>query len=115
MPRCTTEAMALHLEEIGQAVTPGVQAVLLLDEAGWHTTKKLAVPANITLLPLPVRIPELNPVENLWQFMRDNWLGNRVFKSYADILDHCCEAWNTLINRPWRIISNGLRAWAHGF
>jgi hypothetical protein len=72
MPRCTTEAMALHLEEIAEAVAPSAHAVLLLDQAGWHTTKNLAVPANITLLPLPARSPELNPVENLWQFMRDN-------------------------------------------
>ncbi|KQP61138.1 hypothetical protein ASF41_22810 [Methylobacterium sp. Leaf111] len=49
-------------------------------------------------LPLPVRSPELNPVENLWQFMCDNWLGNRAFTYYTDILDHCCHAWNTLIN-----------------
>jgi len=73
------------------------------------------VPANITLLPLPARSPELNPVENLWQFMRDNWLGNRTFTSYADILDHCCHAWNTLINRPGRIMSIGRREWAYGF
>ena len=53
MPRCTTEAMALHLEEIAQAVAPGAHAVLLLDQADWHTTKNLAVPGNITLLPLP--------------------------------------------------------------
>ena len=115
MPRGTTEAMALHREEIAQAVAPGAHAVLLLDQAGWHTTGKLAVPANITLLPLPARAPELNPVENLWQFMRDNWLGNRVSTSYADILDHCCRAWNTLIDRPGRIMPIGLRAWAHGF
>jgi transposase len=47
---------------------------------------------------LPARSPELNPVENLWQFMRDNWLGNRAFTSHTDILDHCYHAWNTLIN-----------------
>jgi hypothetical protein len=115
MPRCTTEAMTLHLEEIASAVAPGAHAVLLLDQAGWHTTKKLTVPANITLVPLPARSPELNPVETIWQFMRDNWLGNRIFTSYADILDHCCYAWNTLIDRPWHIMSIGLRAWAHGF
>ena len=68
------------------------------------------MPANITLLPLPARSPKLNPVENLWQFMRDNWLGNRTFTSYADILDHCCHTWNTLINRPGRIMSIGKRA-----
>lgn len=63
MPRCTTEAMALHLEEIAKVVAPGAHAVLLLDQAGWHTTRKLAVPENITLLPLPARSPELNPVD----------------------------------------------------
>ena len=44
---------------------------------------------NITLLPLPPKSPELNPVENIWQFMRDNWLSNRVFESDDNILDHC--------------------------
>ena len=55
------------------------------------------------------------PVENIWQFMRDNWLSNRVFKSYDDLVDHCCEAWNRLTDQPWRIMSIGLRDWAHGF
>ena len=49
----------------------------------------------------------------MWQFMRDNWLANRVFASYTDILDHCCHAWRKLTDQPWRIISLGLRAWAH--
>ena len=56
---------------------------------------------------------ELNPVENIWQYMRDNWLSNRIFKSYDDIVDHCCYAWNTLVDRPWQIMSIGLRQWAH--
>jgi hypothetical protein len=59
--------------------------------------------------------PELNPVENIWEFMRDNWLSNRVFKSYADIVDHCCHAWNKLVEQPWTIMSIGLRRWAHQF
>jgi transposase len=58
-----------------------------------------SVPANITLLPLPAKSPELNPVENVWQLMRDNWLSNRVFTSYKDIIDHCRHAWNKLIAR----------------
>lgn len=115
MPRCDTDAMNLHLIEISKAVAPGAHAVLLLDQAGWHTTAKLAVPANITLLPLPPRCPELNPQENVWQFIRDNWLSNRVFQSYADILDHCCDAWNKLVDQPWRIMSIGRREWAHRF
>ena len=114
LPRCTTEAMALHLAEIAQAVAPGAHAVLLLDRAGWHVSTKLMVPDNITLVPLPPRSPELNPVENVWQFLRDNWLSNRVFRCYDDILDQCCHAWNRLTDQPWRIMSLGLRDWAHG-
>jgi transposase len=113
LPRCNTAAMALHLAEISQAVAPGAHAVLLLDQAGWHLSDKLAVPDNITLLPLPSKSPELNPVENIWQYIRDNWLSNRIFRSYEDILDHCCHAWNKLIDRPWQIMSIGLREWAH--
>ena len=113
MPWCDTAAMAEHLKEISIAVDPGCHAVVLLDQAGWHGSARLAVPDNITLLPLPPRAPELNPVENVWQFMRDNRLSNRVFASYTDILDHCCHAWRRLIKQPWRIISLGLRAWAH--
>src|SRR3546814_2896072 len=66
-------------------------------------------------MPLPPMCPELNPVENVWQFMRDNWLSNRIFQSYDDIVDHCCFAWNKLVEQPWRIMSLGLRQWAYGF
>ncbi len=97
MPYCNSDAMDHHLAEISEAVDDNAHAVVLLDQAGWHTTKKLNIPENITLMPLPPRAPELNPVENIWQFMRDNWLSNRVFKSYDDIVDHCCFAWNRLI------------------
>jgi len=107
--------MSLHLSEISQAVAPGAHAVVLLDQAGWHQSKRLLIPANITLVPLPAKAPERNPVENVWQFLRENWLSNRVFRSYEDILDHCCAAWNKLIDQPWRIMSIGLRDWAHGF
>ncbi|ARU15825.1 transposase [Croceicoccus marinus] len=115
MPRCNSEAMSMHLEEIAFHVAPGAHAVLLLDQAGWHGSAELVVPANITLMPLPPRCPELNPVENVWQFMRDNWLSNRIFKSYDDIVDHCCFAWNKLVDQPWRIMSIGMRQWAHGY
>jgi transposase len=107
--------MNLHLAEIAKDVAPGRHAILLLDQAGWHTSDKLEIPPNITVLPLPAKCPELNPVENVWEFMRDNWLSNRVFKSYDDLLDHCCESWNKLTDQPWRIMSIGTRKWAHRF
>ena len=107
--------MNLLLAEIGKNVAPDAHAALLVDRAGWHMTDKLVIPPNITIVPLPAKCPELNPAENVWQFLRDNWLSNRVFKSYDDIVDHCCDAWNKLIDQPWRIMSIGLRDWAHGF
>jgi hypothetical protein len=115
LPACNTEAMNLHLAEIAKAVALGAHAVLLVDQAGWHMSTRLVVPPNITILPLPPKSPELNPVENIWQFMRDNWLSNRVFKCYDDLVDHCCDAWNKLVEQPWKIMSIGLRKWAHEF
>jgi len=115
LPRCNTEAMQHHLDEISLLVTPAAHAILIVDRAGWHMTNKLIIPDNITILPLPPRSPELNPVENIWQFMRDNWLSNRIFNSYDEIVAVCCDAWNKLINQPWKIMSIGMRDWAHGY
>ncbi|HHW78782.1 MAG TPA: IS630 family transposase [Xanthomonadaceae bacterium] len=115
MPWCDTHAMNQHLIEISRNVDDKAHAILIMDQAGWHMSNKLSVPENITILPPPPKSPELNPVENVWQFMRDNWLSNRVFKSYDDIVDHCCYAWRTLQARPWNIMSIGRRQWAQGF
>ncbi|PDT42081.1 IS630 family transposase [Sinorhizobium fredii] len=115
MPWCDTYAMTQHLAEISRHVAKDAHAVLIVDQAGWHMSNNLIVPENITILPLPPKSPELNPVENLWRFMRENWLSNRVFKSYDDIVAHCCNAWRKLENQPWRIMSIGRRAWANGF
>lgn len=94
---------------------PGRHAALLVDQAGWHLSAGLVTPGNITIVALPAKCPELNPQENVWQFMRDNWLSNHVFQSYDAIVDHCCEAWNKLIAQPWLIMSIGLRSWAGRF
>ncbi len=96
MPRANTEAMDLHLEEISRAVAPNAHAVVLLDQAAWHTTAKLGIPENISLVPLPPKSPELNPAENVWQYLRQNWLSNRVFDSYEAIVEASCQAWNNL-------------------
>ena len=105
--------MTEHLAGIGKAVDPDARAVVIPDQAGWRMPGRLMAPGNITLPPLPPRSPGLNPVENVWQIMRDNWLPNRVLESCDDIVDHCCKAWNKLVNQPSRIVSTGLREWAH--
>jgi len=113
LPLADTAAMTLHLAEIGSQVAPGAHAVVVLDGAGWHRPAgRLRLPDNISLLHLPPYSPELNPVENIWQFLRQNHLGNRVFDTYDAIVDACCAAWNALIAAPERIRSIATRDWA---
>jgi hypothetical protein len=95
LPHADTEAMQLRLEEISRSVARGAHAVLLLDRAGWHTSGRLAVPKNITVILLPSRAPELNPVENVWQYLRANWLSNSVFDTYEGIIDPACRLGET--------------------
>ena len=71
------------------------------------------MPPNITPIFLPPRSPELNPVENIWQYIRANWLSNRIFENYDAIIDAACEAWNKLLAVPNTIRSIGIRDWAH--
>ncbi len=119
LPYANAEAMNLHLAEIGRHVTPGAHAVLVLDGAGWHGAgwhgagdPTPTVPANLTLLPLPPRSPELNPVENVWQYLRQNRLSLRVWPDYAAIVETCCAAWNDLVGMPDRVASITRREWA---
>ncbi len=80
--------MNLHLVEIAQAVAPGAHAGMLVDRAGWHLTTALIIPETISIIPLPAKCPELSRVENIWQFMRDNWHSNRIFETCEKIIDH---------------------------
>ena len=112
LPYANTEAMTLHLAEIARAVAPGAHAVLVLDGAGWHGGKDLVVPDNITLLPLPPYAPELNPVENVWQYLRSNKLAITVFEPCADIVDTCRDARTSFANDPAAVASITSRKWA---
>jgi transposase len=87
MPEANTKAMEAHLAAVGRImVSPGAHAVLVLDGAAWHTTPKLRIPDNISLLLLPAYTPELNPMENVWEFLRQNLLSHRVWESYNAIV-----------------------------
>jgi transposase len=113
MPAANSEAMNEHLAEISTQVTPGSVAVLPCDRAGWHQTgRKLSVPDNIVLLPLPPYSPELNPMEKVWDYLRQNKLRARVWDNYEAIVDACKRGWDFLINDPARIRSIGTREWA---
>jgi len=113
LPYADKEAMTLHLAEISNAVAPGAHAVVIVDGAGWHKPGgRLKLPDNISTLVLPPYSPELNPQENIWQYLRQNYLSNRVFDTYNAIVDACCAAWNALIQQPDQIMSIASREWA---
>ena len=112
MPSVNIEAMNLHLAEIAKEVPCGVHAVVIIDGAGWHLEGgELIVPDNISLLRLPPYSPELNAQENIWQFLRQNFLAGRIFDTYEEIVDACCDAWKALINEAGRIQSIASRDW----
>ncbi len=112
-PTANTEMMNLHLAEISTQVAKGAIAVVTCDGAGWHQQGgQLVVPDNIALLHLPPYSPELNPMENIWDYLRQNKLCALVWDSYDAIVDACKTAWNWLIADPGRIESIGTRHWA---
>src|SRR5207248_4117273 len=100
LPAADTDAMSMHLAEIGRRVAPGAHAALVIDGAGYHVAARLAVPRNITLVRLPPYAPELNPVENVWEYLRGNKLAVTVFESYDDIVDKSCAAWRFFADDP---------------
>jgi hypothetical protein len=113
MPAANTEGMNAHLTEISAQIAPGAHAVLVCDGAGWHQAGgRLSVPANISLLHLPPYAPELNPMENVWEYLRANKLSMLVWHRYEAIVDACCSAWNWLLDDADRITSITTRAWA---
>jgi hypothetical protein len=112
LPKVNIGAMEAHLAEISRCVSRGAHAVLVLDRAGWHASPRLRVPDNISLIPLPPYAPELNSMENVWEYMRENWLSHRVWDSYDAIVAACCDAWNKLMRMPEQIASITKRSWA---
>lgn len=113
MPYANTDTMQIHLEHISIKITEGRHAVIVLDQAGWHTTKKLKNFKNITLIPLPAASPELNPTEQVWQQLRKNNLANRCYKNEEDIVMSCCDAWNEFEEMPGAVKSLCSRKWAN--
>jgi hypothetical protein len=113
LPSVNIHAMNLHLKEISRQVASGAHAVVTRDGAGWHQGGgRLKLPDNISLLRLPPYAPELNPQENIWQFLRQTYLANRVYDTYEALVDACCDAWNAQTATPDTITSIASRDWA---
>ena len=111
LPEATTASMGVFLAAFAERLAPGTHAVLILDQAGWHGARRLVVPGNLTLLPLPACSPELvgqrrcPTVERVWLCLRERFLSHRVLESYTAVLDAACDAWNALVAETGRLAS----------
>ena len=113
LPEVSTIGTNLLLQEIASHVSERRHAVVLIDNAGWHTTDKIEVPKNLTLVNLPPYSPELNAIERVWQYLRDRYLSGCLFSDEAAIVEACCKAWNRLVQETARIRSLADRSWIH--
>ena len=103
------EAMEKHIQAVSKTIPSNHHGVIVMDKAPWH--RSLKVPENVTIVHLPSYSPELNPSENVWEYLKNNFLSNRVFNTMEDIMDACCNAWLQLTNEPDRIRSIAFREW----
>jgi transposase len=92
--------MNAFLAQFAAELPPDVHAVMVLDRAGWHTAAALRVPANVTLAHLPPKSPELNPVENLWHYLRSHYWSNRLYATWQDLKAAAVEAWRRVCLVP---------------
>ncbi len=103
--------MKEHLSLISQATPADRHAVVIIDGASWHQLTLAYEFKNLTIIKLPPYSPEPNPIEQVWQWMRQNELANRCFDGYEDIVSQCSKAWNNfrkerslvmkMCNRDW--------------
>jgi transposase len=103
MPELNTAVVNTFLEEFSRRLAPGVHAVLLWDNAGYHTSGGLVVPPNVSLIGLLPYSPELNPVENLWHYLRSHHWSHRVYRDYEDLRDAAAVAWRAVCLDPEKI------------
>ena len=111
IPTIGMHCMQYHLDEIAKQIKTGNDAVIVFDRAAWHTTKKLRLAKNLSLLPLPAASSELNPTEQVWQALRDRYLPNRCFESYDHVVKSCCDAWDAFTSRKGAIRQLCSRDW----
>ena len=96
LPYAKSDGMEIFLKELRASAADDRYIALIVDNAGWHVAKELKVPDGITLIPLPSYSPELNAIEQIWEWLRNHHLSNQCFDSYEHIVETACEAWNSI-------------------
>ena len=103
--------MEKHLALISKKVSDGRHGVIVVDGAAWHQSHLTDKLSNLSIIKLPPYSPELNPIEQVWQWLRQNELANRCFNGYDDIVDECSRAWNVFVSNASRVINLCSRDW----
>jgi transposase len=104
LPSADTQMMGLFLSHVSSTYARYF-VVMQVDQASWHVTEELTIPENIRLIAQPAYSPELNPVEHVWEELREKHLANRAFASLDDVIDKVCEGLNQLEADPERLRS----------
>lgn len=104
---CTTEVMNIHLSQISAELAADTHVILVADNASWHSSSKdIIIPANISILDLPPYSPQLNPIERLWQWLKDHFFSNIVISKDEDLDDLACIIWNKLSSSIIKSVCN---------
>ena len=104
-PYLNTDTVTAFFRQFEQEVDPQVQVFMIWDQAGFHTSDKVRIPPNVTLIPLPPYSPQLNPIEKLWQYLRQHYWSNRVYKNYDHLRQAAREAWQKVCLNPKKVKS----------
>ena len=104
LPEASTAMMTLFLEHVSQTFSKHF-IVMQVDGAGWHHAHELVIPSNMRLIAQPPYSPEVNPVEHVWDELREKYFHNRVFPSLEALIDVLCQGLNDLANDPKRLRS----------
>lgn len=112
LPEVHKDAMQVFLDRFALTIPDTDHVALFLDRAGWHGAKALKIPDCITLVPLPASSPELNPVERIWEYLKERFLSHRLLDDYEAIVDAAEAAWKKLISETGRLASLTWTPWA---
>jgi transposase len=110
-PYVNKEIMQKHLEQISASTDPERFAIVIMDGASWHQNELTNAIKNVRIVRLPPYSPELNPIEQVWSWLRQHHLANRCFSGYDDIVNACTEAWNDFISCTDRVKNMCYRKW----
>jgi transposase len=111
LPTVNTAAMQVFLDNVAAFRPADAHLVMVLDGAGWHVSRNLVVPPNITLVVQPPYSPELNPMERIWPYLRERFLALPLLHSTDAIITACCDACMRLVAESDRIKSHCTYPW----